>query len=281
VNPGSVPGLRIPTLHYRSARRVVRRRGLSLRGALTQPDPRMVFVVGSPRSGTTFLARAIASCPGMVDLDEVAALKGEIPQLAGRPRDDSAPRIRRILAVTRRLACTGGTRAVEHTPETAFIAGAVQRALPQARVVHIVRDGRDVVCSLLERGWLNAGRDGADNAALPFGSHRRFWVESGRDREFEEASDVRRAAWAWRRYVEAASVDGIALEVRYEQLVTDPAGVAASLAGPLDLAEDDLRGAFEAAFRSSVGRFRDDLSAAQLAEVEAEAGPLLRALDYA
>ena len=33
-----------------------------------------------------------------------------------------------------------------------------------------VRDGRDVVCSLLERGWLNAGTDGRDDARLAYGA---------------------------------------------------------------------------------------------------------------
>ena len=36
-------------------------------------DQRLVFVVGSPRSGTTFLGTAIGSLPGFVDLGEVGA----------------------------------------------------------------------------------------------------------------------------------------------------------------------------------------------------------------
>ena len=46
----------------------------------------MVFVLGSPRSGTTFLARAVGSVPGFVDLGEVAALKAAIPTLIDLPR---------------------------------------------------------------------------------------------------------------------------------------------------------------------------------------------------
>ena len=37
-------------------------------------DDRLVFVVGSPRSGTTFLAGAIGALPGFVDLGEVGHL---------------------------------------------------------------------------------------------------------------------------------------------------------------------------------------------------------------
>jgi len=100
--------------------------------------------------------------------------------------------------------------------------------------VHVIRDGRDVVTSLLERGWLSAEREGADDAGLAFGAHARFWVESGREREFAEASDATRAAWAWRRYVIAAgAVPERTVELRYEQLVTTPAAAATPVASML------------------------------------------------
>jgi hypothetical protein len=127
----------------------------------------LVFVIGSPRSGTSFLAGAIGACPGFLDLGEVAALKGRIPELAGLTPELAAARIRRILAVTRRLGLAGRLRAVEQTPETAFLAQAVHLAFPKARFVHIVRDGRDVVAWLLEGGWLSWGRGGGDVAGLP------------------------------------------------------------------------------------------------------------------
>jgi hypothetical protein len=240
----------------------------------------MVFVIGSPRSGTTFLAGAIGACPGFVDLGEVAALKASIPELARLSVPEAAARIRRLLLVTRRLALVGGLRAVEQTPETAFVARAVRSAFPHARLVHIVRDGRDVVCSLLERGWLSARRRGADDAGLPFGAHGRFWVEPGREEEFESASDVRRAAWAWRRYVEAAASAPGAYTVRYERLAADPAAAARELAAFVDAPVDPLAAALRSAHASSVGRYRRELAAQALAEVEAEAGPLLARLGY-
>lgn len=239
----------------------------------------MVFVLGCPRSGTTFLAGAIGSCPGFVDLGEVAALKAAVPGLTRLGTDGAATRIRRLLAVTRRLSLTGGLRAVEQTPETAFLAPAVRAALPGACLVHIVRDGRDVVCSLLERGWLSAGRRGVDDAGLPYGAHGRFWVEAGREAEFEAASDVRRAAWAWRRYVTAAH-EGSDVEIRYELLAADPRGAAGALAGVLAAPLEPLADALARVHAGSVGRYRRDLSAAQQAEVEAEAGDLLRSLGY-
>ena len=39
-------------------------------------ESRLVFVIGAPRSGTTFLAGALGAQPGLLDLGEVKPLKG-------------------------------------------------------------------------------------------------------------------------------------------------------------------------------------------------------------
>lgn len=250
---------------------------------LAPAEERLVFVVGCPRSGTTFLAGAIGSLPGFVDLGEVHPLKAAASDLARLPLSVAAPRLRRTLETARRLGLARSLRGVEQTPETAFLLEAVAAAYPRARAVHLVRDGRDVVCSLLERGWLADGRPGRDDAGQPYGAYPRFWVEPGREAEFVAASEARRAAWAWRRYVTAArEARGPAvLEVRYERLVADPEGVAGDLATFLDAPAGPLASALRKAHGASVGRWRRDLSAEDLRQVEEEAGALLRALGYA
>ncbi len=273
--------LRSAALQVRTAQRLVRRGRGSLRERLGPLDERLVFVVGSPRSGTTFLAAAIGSLRGFVDLGEVAPLKAAIPELSALAPDEAAPRIRRLLAVSRRLGLVGSRRAVEQTPETAFVLEAVRRAFPQAQIVHIVRDGRDVVCSLLERGWLSAGRRGEDDARRPYGAEPRFWVEPERAGEFAQATDARRAAWAWRRYVTAARVAGAgAFEIRYERLASDPAAIAHELAPFLDAPEASLGQALARAHGESVGRYVRELAPEQLGDVLVESGTLLRELGY-
>lgn len=244
---------------------------------------RLVFVVGSPRSGTTFTAGAIGALPGFVDLGEVPMLKAAIPRLVELPEPEQAREIRRILQRVRALAFVRRLRGVEQTPETAFVLPGALRAFPSALAVHVVRDGRDVVCSLLERGWLSAQRSTeADDAGLAYGVHPRFWVEPERREEFAHVSDARRAAWAWRRYVGAARAAGDrTVELRYEELVVDPGAATETLARALGGGALPLAEAFARAHARSVGRWRRDLSAEQLADVEAEAGPLLDELGYA
>jgi hypothetical protein len=244
-------------------------------------ETRLIFVVGSPRSGTTFLASSLGAQPGLVDLGEVKPLKAAISELAQLPEQEAAARFRRTLELVRRLGLAGHLRGVEQTPETSFVLGAALLAYPAARAVHIVRDGRDVACSLLERGWLGAAREGSDDAGLAYGAHARFWVEPDRAEEFRTTSEARRAAWAWRRYVSAArAAPERTLEIRYEELVSEPVNVAERLADFLELPPDLLANSLSKAFDRSVGRWKKDLTPNQVRDVEDEAGDLLRELGY-
>jgi hypothetical protein len=236
-------------------------------------EERLVFVVGCPRSGTTFVGRAVGGLPGFVDLGEVTPWKAALPD------GPSAAELRTILERIRRIGLAWGLRCVEQTPETAHVLDAALEAYPQALAVHVIRDGRDVVCSLLERGWLNAASEGRDDARLPYGSEPRFWVEPERRDEFTQVSDARRCAWAWRRYVEAvrrADAGERLLEIRYEEL----ASVADRLAEFLDANVTSTHRALDPFRDSSIGRWRKELTPEQVADVEAEAGSLLAELGY-
>jgi Sulfotransferase family len=266
-------------LYAASARRVLVARGLHGFGErLRGREERLVFVLGSPRSGTTFLAGAIGGVPGFVDLTEVTPHKAAIPTLSALPEAEAAEGIRRVVDRVRWLALVPGWRGVEQTPETAFVLPAALRAYPEARVVHAVRDGRDVVCSLLANGWLSAGRRGGDDARAAYGSSARFWVEPERAREFEAARDATRAAWAWRRYVTAARSTGSdrVLEVRYESIPESSAAIAAHVGAD----PESLAARLERFHDRSIGRYRRDLTPEQLADVEREAGELLAGLGY-
>jgi Sulfotransferase family len=258
-------------LDYCTAGARVAERSLVQRPRLGREE-RLVFVVGCPRSGTTFLGRAIGGLPGFVDFGEVT------PWKAALPSGPSADELRQILERIRRIGLARGLRGVEQTPETAHVLGAALEAYPQALAVHALRDGRDVVRSLLERGWLNADQTGKDDARLPYGSQARFWVEPDRREEFAQVSDARRCAWAWRRYVEAVQVHAgdRLLEVRYEKL----AGEADRLAEFLGANVTSTHRAIELFRDSSIGRWQKELTPEQLADVEAEAGPLLAELGY-
>lgn len=268
-------------LHRQAVRFLVRRRRGNWRQRLGGLSEQPVFVVGSPRSGTTFLGRSIGSVGGFVDMGELAPFKGAMPGLVRLSTEPAAARIRRTLAVTRRLGLVGSLRPIEQTPEGAFVIDAIFRAFPNARVIHMLRDGRDVASSLLELGWLSSETGAHDDVGYAFGSAVKPWVEPERAAEFETTSDARRAAWAWRRYVSAALGAGERVhQVRYERLVEAPGEVAEELEEHLGVPAGSLSAPFGQVTGKSVGRYREDLTSEQVRDVLAESGDLLRELGY-
>ena len=242
---------------------------------------RPVFVLGAPRSGTTFVAGAIGRVPGLVDLGELKPLKAAIPRFASELEEEAAKELRGMLETVRRYGLVRHLRAVEQSPETAFVLGAVLRAYPQAAIVHMLRDPRDVASSLLQKGWLRAGREGRDDVGEPYGHYARFWVEPERVEEFDEADDARRAGWAWRRYVTAArSAPSATIEVRYEELAADPEAASEPLAAHIGADPVILASALSRMHAESVGRWHRNLTAEQVAEVESEAAELMEELGY-
>lgn len=278
----ALDALRQAGLYGRTVARVAQRGFRERGGDPALATERIVFVVGSPRSGTTFLAGAVGAQPGFVDLGEVRPVKASVARWVSLPESEAAGELRSTLERVRRLSFVRELRPVEQTPELSFVVGAAVRAYPQATVLHIIRDGRDVVCSLLEKGWLANKRAGADDAGLPYGGHVRPWVEPERREAFAGASEAGRAAWAWRRYLTAArSAPDQTFEIRYEQIAADPAAAAEEIAGRLETDPSPLAEALGVVHARSIGRWRRDLSPDQVEDVEREAGALLHELGYA
>ena len=69
-------------------------------------------------------------------------------------------------------------------------------------------------------------------------------------------------------------------ELRYERVCLETEAAADELATLLEASVDDVRRALASARQEAVGRYRRDLTAEQIADVEAEAGGTLRELGY-
>jgi hypothetical protein len=259
-------------------------------------DPRLrapVFVLGAPRSGTTFLGSCIGALPEVSYHFEPRVTKAAARQV--HEGTWSERRAARVFRTSYRLlllaAGDGGRRFVEKNPENCFVVPFLVRTFPDARFVQIVRDGRDVAVSHAEKPWLSAASAGSGKrgrGGQAWGPWARWWVEPERAAEFETASDLTRTAWSWRRFTSAARealaqlpADRV-LTVRYEGLVSDPESAARTLGAFFghDEPPASLRAALARADNGSVGRWREALSPEGLADVEKEAGPLLHELGY-
>jgi protein-tyrosine sulfotransferase len=287
-----------PSLRVRLANRTERMRQRSWRMAGRVSSARHVVMGGAPRSGTTLLRRIFDHHPGICAGPETklfvpAAFNLEwlsdayaIPLDELRSmRDRAASQTEFIDAFARRVldAC-GKPRWAEKTPMNIRNLDWITRHFPKASIVHIVRDGRDVVCSMRQHpDW--RWNDGAWEKVLvprPLETYARRWVA-------DTAAGMR---WRGdRRYV----------EVRYEDLVASPvlelericaaigeqaeASWLESVARP----EEDGSGAVEgfrpddkgAISATSIGRWRQELVGRDREVVERICGPRLRELGYA
>src|SRR4051794_12588174 len=180
--------------------------------------PRPIFIVGCPRSGTTLLRlmldshRNISCGPETHFLTDLAKLTDESWRrlgLFGFPKEYWHGKVADFFEsfqvdYARRR---GKTRWADKTPIYTPILGFVTELFPTSQIIHVIRDGRDVVASHREKwGW----RSGT------------------------------RSTRKWPRYVRIARDVGAMLpperylEVRYERLVADPEAVMREVLGFLD-----------------------------------------------
>lgn len=115
-------------------------------------DPRPVFVVGLPRSGTTLVDRILSAHSGIGSHGESADFAMCLMNLAGPSRTKSELLARSAgvdpaklgSAYCRRLAAHADLRVVDKTPANFLYLGLIARALPDARIVYVRRNPMDV-----------------------------------------------------------------------------------------------------------------------------------------
>jgi len=253
-----------------------------------------VFIIGAPRSGTTFLGDSLSSVDSVAYFHEPEPTKCAI----GRVFLKKGPRTLMSLYFALQyawLAAIHGARVqyfAEKTPRNCFIIDFLAGSFPASKFIHIIRDGRDSAASNMKKHWLDSARisDGQrDSAGYKQGNAIQFWVEKGEEARFRECSVATRSAWVWRRYTSSA-VHGFTsvnpdrvLHLRYEDVVASPGDTADRMAEFLGFCRerrDQLEQALAKAHTASVGAWRQSLSVQELSEVEAECGGLLRELGY-
>jgi len=270
-----------------------------------------VFIVGCPRSGTSFLYHLLLSAGGFAEFrtqmnvyDVLEPIYGDLGILKNKQKmmrewlQSKAFQVSGLQAAEiegKVFAECGGAsdflrivmeevahrqnvdRWADSTPTNVPHMLRIKRDFPEARFIHIIRDGRDVALSLDKRGW---------SRPLPWDRHRSLLAAG--------------LYWEWivRKGREYGSLVGPQyLEVRYEDLVNAPrdalgrvgnfiqhdldydriqrVGIG-SVNNPLTAFTDDLeRGEFR-----PVGRWKHSFPPGQLAWFERLVGNYLRELDY-
>lgn len=167
-------------------------------------------------------------------------------------------------------------------------------ALPEARIIYIYRDGRDVANSLVESYDVLTDADltHLHSSEMRLGrpyDHRYvpWWVEQGREEAFINSSPYVRAIWMWtymvRRCREAFSkpeVQGQVLPVRYEDFMRDPGVHGQSVLDHLGAgANVTVRRRLQQARTGSIGKYKRR-DPREIAAAERIAGEQLKAHGY-
>ena len=265
-------------------------------GLLSPNLQQPVFIFGSPRSGTTFLGSCLAELPELSYHFEPVLTKAAVRYVYTQQWSKTNARLfyRLVYGWLMRLYGDGDLIFAEKTPRNSFIVPFLYEAFPDAKFIHIVRDGRDVAVSLAKRPWYSQEMNGSgakDPGGYPFGSMARFWVESDRTQEFEATNDIHRCIWLWRKYVTQAMEGSQALppsqyhELRYENLVTNPQAECDRLLDFLAITDSQSRCLLQEvickkAQPSSVGGWQTQINPKQLEQAYQEAGDLLDKLGY-
>jgi tetratricopeptide (TPR) repeat protein len=153
-------------------------------------DPRPVFVVGLPRSGTTLIEQVLASHPqvhGAGELFDVNRIFRALPELAGQASGDPFVALKQLgpelaLAAAKRyidrvdlLAPAGAARFVDKEPDNLNHLGLIAVLWPNAHVILCRRDLRDVAVSCWQTGLLTTPwSNDWDHIARRFADHQRI-----------------------------------------------------------------------------------------------------------
>ena len=276
-----------------------------------------VFVIGAPHSGTDLLASALKRSDGFhVTLGHrwvspvvqgfarnPSIARGRQEAAATVLRDafaqgwqvgpDSclgcAPRCRAASGVTGTSPCVAQraiTRYGDATPELLYCAESLVDAFGDARLVQVIRDGRDVTAAMLaDNEALAWFKPGVLNLAAQT-THPLLGVETELDqRRWPGLSLAAKCAMRWRHAVRiAARLRGQfstqqLMTLRYEEMISDPAGAVSAVSA--------FTGAAVAPLATGVAgtllepeMWRRQLSPGQLADVDKVAGEELRRVGY-
>lgn len=256
---------------------------------------RPIFIVGSGRSGTTFLGSCIGQISEISYHLEPVIVKAAARYIYTNQWSYMTAKwfYRTLYAWLMRIHLDTDLRFAEKTPRNSFIIPFLYQAFPDAQFVHIIRDGRDVTVSLLEKPWYRTDQANSGNiepGGYAHGPYARFWVEPDRIQEFETTSDTHRCIWLWRRYLESI-FDAVShlpknqyYELRYEELVSNTADETEKLLDYLEIYNHQSRQQLHKATANvksdSVGRWKRELSTEQLKEIYRDSEDLLVSLKY-
>lgn len=260
-------------------------------------DAKMVFIGGCPRSGTSLLREMLGRHPRLAigpeggffhqrpKIDRLAvqwALSEDEVVAILRASPSRTAFIEAMAAV--QMERSGKLRYVEKTPINCQFVSEILGTFPNGRFIHIIRDGRDVACSLRTYGGakLRNGKIETVEANNDIAGVARFWaneVSLGMaTRDHPHCLEVRYEALVADPAAELRRICDF-LGEDYDPALLDPSGLDTSPVGAARFAWNKNAG--DALDTTRTGRWKRDLDLSERRVFAYAAGALLIALGYA
>jgi len=216
----------------------------------------MIFIISCARSGSSILAETLGQHP-LIDnkgeqLQAFWGSFGETPDHHELEAGDASLEVsQRIFNKILLPYAETAINPLDKCPPNSLRIPFLRAAVPNARFIHLVRDGRDVALSLMPGV---SGEEGHKWSHLK----PRHWRSLER-----EHFKIDRCARLWWYVVEKAAADlqgADALTVKYEDLVDSPAGALTSIFNWLSLKDDDAAKRYKV-FEFAAASISNDTSA--------------------
>ncbi len=257
--------------HYRRIEQVFTPALMREKSGAGEPSGLPVFIIGMPRSGTTLIEQILASLPGVHAGGERDDFQNAVISVTGRtdyPEQMAAMTPDAIAAIGTSYVnsvtaiAPHALRFTDKMPANYKYAGLIRLALPNARIIHAMRDPVDTCLSCFE---------------TPFHSSQNFAYDLGELGRLYRAYDQLMAHWR------DVLPDDTMLEVRYETLVADFENEARRIVAYCGLEWDDACLAFHKTERpvltASGGQVRQPLYTSSVGRWRAYADELRPLLD--
>jgi hypothetical protein len=197
-------------------------------------DPMVAFVLSTARSGSVWLSRLIdeaSSAQGLHEWTLNHRRDGDAYIQDKRTTRDYATLVERpqlARAALRAASAHHRTRGRDVIEANVYLEPFIEdlkEHCPDAKLIHLHRDGRKVVRSILQRGWYSHPVDRA---------HPRLPID-----EWDMLSQFERACWYW-RHTNERLLEATDLRWRFESLIGDLDAVKAALGELGVVVHDDL-----------------------------------------
>lgn len=192
----------------------------SYRNATSRVNPKLILITAHPRSGTTAVASLLAECCGLRAFTQT----GRWTQ-ADREIVTGSKTIEEVIARNRyAFSCD-----IMSAADAGGFLPAMAAALPGMRIVFLVRDPRDMICSVIER------INNYDISSVEIGDPGYRYLQTDW-LGISETDPIKKLALRWNKWLETAqSVAGAAYR-RYEDFLKNKPAFIAQLAQELGLA---------------------------------------------